>query len=628
MPEDELLLERARKGKKGQKFCRLFDEGDGSAYDSESEADLALCSLLGFWTKGDAERIDRLFQASALCDDKWLSRPSYRDSTIAKALEGKTDFYNWVGKYRLERERCAMISPGQDGAPPSVAIPFLLELRRRVEVDGLIIGLDLRITVPGGARREVYVPIAGIDGSTQSAKQALNAIGEPLETKHRAAVIAWLAEASRTPVAPTLRALSKPRWDGDKLLVPGVNAEAAPGAPELGVKGEEEEARVVWREVVEAGARYPKLGLSLGAALVSLYLERLGVRGSTYHNVGDSTKFKTKAAELAIATVGDPESEVVRDNWDTTALAAAKRFSQRGSLPILFDETRTASRDKENTFRAVVFMVNDGHGRSRGTRDGDVRTDEAFRLNLLSTGEESLIEGGVTGGFARVHELRFPLTEDPEEVKELDYLHARAADHAGWPLRWLLEREPPSQDDLEVPAFESPLARRHAQALAAGRLGFRMLAQALGLRELDVDLQEIADDIAQDMAGKTAGERLREALWNDRLMREDAYYETTSKGDLLCDRVARGMRLDGQVAYFPTTVKEIAAEVGVGMQTALRSLRDAGILESANDGKSLTKKVRVNGRPTWMYVVNDPEDVPTSDESQVGTPGDADAELA
>jgi hypothetical protein len=51
-----------------------------------SDADMALCCHLAFWTGKDCERMDRLFRASGLVRDKWLDREQYRRTTILKAV--------------------------------------------------------------------------------------------------------------------------------------------------------------------------------------------------------------------------------------------------------------------------------------------------------------------------------------------------------------------------------------------------------------------------------------------------------------------------------------------------------------------------------------------------------------
>jgi hypothetical protein len=99
---DEEVLMRARNASNGERFCRLFDEGDTSSYYGDnSSADLALVGSLAFWTAGDREQIDRLFRRSALMREKW-DEPNHRgdgatygDMTIDRAISGRgpDDFY-------------------------------------------------------------------------------------------------------------------------------------------------------------------------------------------------------------------------------------------------------------------------------------------------------------------------------------------------------------------------------------------------------------------------------------------------------------------------------------------------------------------------------------------------------
>jgi len=91
LPDDE-LVERAKNAKNGDKFRRLWN-GDTSGYPSHSEADLAFCNILRFWTDGDRRQIDRLFRQSGLYREKW-DRDDYRKRTIDKALIGSTDSDN------------------------------------------------------------------------------------------------------------------------------------------------------------------------------------------------------------------------------------------------------------------------------------------------------------------------------------------------------------------------------------------------------------------------------------------------------------------------------------------------------------------------------------------------------
>jgi hypothetical protein len=88
---DDEVIERAPAASNGETFSRLW-VGDTSGYGSHSEADLALCGMLAFWTGGDVARIDSLFRQSGLYRKKW-ERKDYRNRTITEALRGKTEFY-------------------------------------------------------------------------------------------------------------------------------------------------------------------------------------------------------------------------------------------------------------------------------------------------------------------------------------------------------------------------------------------------------------------------------------------------------------------------------------------------------------------------------------------------------
>ena len=94
--DEQELLEKAKSASNGEQFQRLW-RGDWSDYESHSEADLALCSHLAFWTGGERERIDGLFRRSGLIRDKWdedRGAQTYGERTIEKALEGQSDYYD------------------------------------------------------------------------------------------------------------------------------------------------------------------------------------------------------------------------------------------------------------------------------------------------------------------------------------------------------------------------------------------------------------------------------------------------------------------------------------------------------------------------------------------------------
>ncbi len=90
---DAELLDKAFAASNGANLQSLWN-GDISAYPSASEADLALANGLAFWCGPSGEaRVKDLMQRSGLARDKWSNHKTYLDDTIAKAFEGRTEFY-------------------------------------------------------------------------------------------------------------------------------------------------------------------------------------------------------------------------------------------------------------------------------------------------------------------------------------------------------------------------------------------------------------------------------------------------------------------------------------------------------------------------------------------------------
>jgi len=102
---DDDIYQKARGAKNGAAFMSLYG-GDTNAYGGDhSAADLALVSMLAFYTQ-DPDQLDRLFRSSGLMRKKW-DRADYRTGTIDKVLSTIRETYN----------------PGRTQAPPSTNTP-------------------------------------------------------------------------------------------------------------------------------------------------------------------------------------------------------------------------------------------------------------------------------------------------------------------------------------------------------------------------------------------------------------------------------------------------------------------------------------------------------------------------
>jgi putative DNA primase/helicase len=129
---DDALIERAMTGRNSARFRALWS-GESTGYTSPSEADLALCRLLAFWTGKDAARMDRLFRRSGLYQQaqrqqKW-DRPAragetYGQGTIARAIASCRQVYADSVAARPDHKGPGEHHPDHKGSHEHKIIPF------------------------------------------------------------------------------------------------------------------------------------------------------------------------------------------------------------------------------------------------------------------------------------------------------------------------------------------------------------------------------------------------------------------------------------------------------------------------------------------------------------------------
>lgn len=114
---DEQVLEKAASAQNGEDFTALWEGRWQEKFGSQSEADLALCCALAFWTGRNKEQMDRLFRQSKLFREKWdnvhhADGATYGEETLAQAIArtenvytpgGDLGIFEANGRYMRER---------------------------------------------------------------------------------------------------------------------------------------------------------------------------------------------------------------------------------------------------------------------------------------------------------------------------------------------------------------------------------------------------------------------------------------------------------------------------------------------------------------------------------------------
>lgn len=94
--DDAEIIDKARACKSGSLFSMLYAGEWQGLFPSQSEADLALCNQLAFWTGKNITQMDRIFRTSGLYRKKWDTKrggDTYGNITIGKACASCSDVY-------------------------------------------------------------------------------------------------------------------------------------------------------------------------------------------------------------------------------------------------------------------------------------------------------------------------------------------------------------------------------------------------------------------------------------------------------------------------------------------------------------------------------------------------------
>lgn len=101
---DAEIIRLAEGSRQGAMFRDLWTGNYTPYHTSQSEADMALCNMLAFWTGRDPQIMDRIFRQSGLMRPKWDRRQSgstYGQITIAKAIRYCAQVYTPKAEYQI-----------------------------------------------------------------------------------------------------------------------------------------------------------------------------------------------------------------------------------------------------------------------------------------------------------------------------------------------------------------------------------------------------------------------------------------------------------------------------------------------------------------------------------------------
>lgn len=541
--------------------------------------------------------------------------------------------------------------PGDDKQPIHLSGPFtVLGLARDPNGDGWSIALEWqdRDHIP----HRHFLPIADLIGDGTEVLKPLASGGlelspQPDRLKKLKAALVGLNCGSR------VRLVRRSGWHGDVFVLPHVTIGQAAGervvydgkadAARYGEKG----TLADWIEQVAApAAGNSRLVLALSTAFAGPLVDLLDDEGGGVHLVGGSSLGKSTALVVAGSVWGGGGRGGFAQTWRATgnALEAIAR-AHSGTLLALDELGELDAREAG----ATAYLLVNGQGKARATRDAEVRTRSEWRIMLLSSGEIGLGDKiAETGKRAKAGQLirlvdvpadagkglgLFDDTkgQDPAEFSKLIKAAAlRAYGAAGQAFVEYLADDPEAaataarqrisdaqRDLLEGIGETSGQAYRVAHRFALIATAGEFARVALGLPWAEGEAERAAAVCFDAWRGTLGGEGPGELVSAIEAIRaavekhgesrfRKIYDDGLSSPDSAPIRDLLGYRLsrDGELLWGFTSTgwKEVLAGIAEAKGIA-RMMAERGALVSSKNDKANRLHVKVDGRAAPVYAV-------------------------
>lgn len=411
---DERVMALAAQAHNSPKFLSLMS-GSIEGYSSQSEADLALCQLIAFYTQ-DPAQIDRIFRRSGLFRDKW-EREDYRQNTIGLALERTEEHYCGRGACGSGEPSLRMLTPehsaGSVGVDPGTGC--VARVTEITKPDGTVLkGIawvsDCALHIHTETRAKdatefIFCGTGARDKRPVKFTLSTDAASEP--KRFRAALLGAfgarnllgkidLETVQKISVNPrNMRRVEVPVWAGRIPLVPGVDlasgVEYRLGAytPAEVRAGDIGTAKERLRTLMRSHEYSPILvAVVLGAPAFARWHpnDRFGLG-----LWGESGSFKTTIAQLALAMFGegyaDDAALLKHGNAGTTIVGATTIFAFAGMLAQILDDVKTTNPKDSQSYVSLIHAVIEGKDKARGNKDGTLRDSKEFLCTPIITGE-------------------------------------------------------------------------------------------------------------------------------------------------------------------------------------------------------------------------------------------------
>lgn len=363
-----------------------------------------------------------------------------------------------------------------------------------------------------------------------------------------------------------------------------------------------------WRETMTQHRNRYRFRFILASSFAAPLLAIIKQRIFFVYNWGGSRGGKTAALKAALSAWGDPERLMA--NFNATQVALERMAGFYCDLPLGIDERQLAG-NKQEGLEKIVYMLANGTGRSRGSKDGGLQELRTWRSVILATGEEPIGKANSqTGVSTRVLEVVGAPFEDEASASDM---HQQAALNCGWAGPEFIQYILDYGDQAIIDEYAKVLARirdlmgthngSHTAAVATVVLADQMLSRCIFEEDAEtarMEAQHMAVCITADLAEQEQPDVNEQAAQyiSDWISTNNNYFTDTST---IGQRY--GCIEDGTAFILPTILREALEKGGFSYRKTMNWLAEKQIVQIDPRGKYQIVK-KFGGRPVRMIAAD------------------------
>lgn len=385
-----------------------------------------------------------------------------------------------------------------------------------------------------------------------------------------------------------------------------------------------------WRESVASQCvGNSRLLLGVSAALATPLLDVAGVENGCIHYVGGTSIGKSKVLTVAATVFG-----IAVPKWNSTKNGIEGTAAEHSDIGLMLDEIGEMD---ARAVGEVVYMLGNGMGKVRASRNGTSKQPVKFRLITQSNGEKTLGEHMASAGQKAMagQEIRIldieadagkgmgvfeNIHEAPSSSAFADSLETLSKQHSGHAgpafVKYIVSNRSRCADHIKE--IEQTFAEAHGLHAESGQVHraakrFALIAAA-GELATEAGITGWAKHDALRAAGQCfklwrknwtpSGSRESERaieIVRDFLQTQQARFITDEN---LNPHNCAGYRHGNEYWIYPATLKSICTDSSLRLKAITTALIDGGHLVTGEDSKTSCRRMMA-GKQNRCYVIRD-----------------------